>query len=288
VAIEKTHLIFRTGRAFDPRMQASYRRLLRDVLGVPEAMVASQLWTAFALFEPGGACVANVDAAILPLFVDGREASAGALRSVAVREDWRGKGLFADLMREALAWCDGRSADVALLYTEEPALYGRFDFRSWPQHAFVGPAPCPRPGARARRLDLTRAADQELVTALIGRRAPVSWQCALGGDAALFLVNLAGDAGLSAVYAEAEDMLIVFEDDADGLTLVDIAAAAIPDLPTVLGLLDARPGRVKTLFPPDRLGWSGAPVLEDTGLMIRGTAPAAFAQPFMFPPTAEF
>ena len=107
-------------------------------------------------------------------------------------------------------------------------------------------------------------------------------------DAALVLTNLAKDEGLTVVHSAEADALIVYDGEDEDLIIADIIAPSIPELTAVLGMLGRRPTRVKILFPPDKLGWRGEAVAEDTGLMIRGTPPDAMTRPFMFPPTAEF
>ncbi len=272
------------------RLRAGYDRLMRDVLGLAPttAPTGARPWHAFSYFARDGHCVANVDAAILPLVVDGERRDASAIRSVAVDPAWRSRGLFRELMTEALAWCESGSPGPTLLYTEEPAIYHAFGFREVAQHAFIGPAPEPTPGPLARKLALDSPRDAERLREAVGRRTPASMRCTLLVDAPLFAVNLAKDEDVRLAYAHERDSVIAYEMDEDLLTLVDVVAPVIPDLAAILGALDVSPRRVKTLFPPDRLGWQGVPVAEDTGLMLRGTTPAAMTRPFMFPPTAEF
>ena len=252
-------------------------------------MQQSGPWIAFSLFESSGQCLANVDTVAIPFVLDERLVLAAGIRSVAVDPAWRGRGLFRDLLNEALAWGDAQGAIPTFLYTGDPAIYEGFGFRGVPQHAFVGPAPAAVRGPMpARRLDLATASDRAIAHKLLSDRAPISSQCALEIDAAQFFANVAKDPDLEAAHITRPEALILFESDGDDLTLVDIVAPAIPRLETILGALGLKPRRVKTLFPPDRLGWVGAPVVEDTGLMIRGATPPALTRPFMFPPTAEF
>jgi GNAT superfamily N-acetyltransferase len=266
------------------------RQLLRNVLGLPEEMLADAAgrWTSFALFDSDGACVANVDAAILPLSVDGQTIDVSGIRSVAVAEDWRGKGLFRALMRNALAWCTVRSALPTFLYTEEPALYARFGFRPQPQHAVVGPCPPPAPGPPGRRLELARSSDRALVRSLIERRALLSGQCALGVDADLFLANVTKDTSLICLHTANPETVIVYEIDEHRIVLVDIVGPSIPSLTTVLGAIGRIRPDIVVLFPTDKLAWAGGSEPDDTGLMILGEAPAAMRRPCMFPPTVEF
>lgn len=261
---------------------------MADVLGLDPSTLATDGWLPFALFDDDARrCVANVEAALLPLILGGSIVGAAGIRSVAVAARWRGRGLFRALMEAALDWCDASAARLTFLYTAEPALYDRFGFRQLTQHAFVGPPPPSRPATPARQLDISDPRDRESIVRFLETRAPLSRQATLGVPTPMVLANLAKDVP---ALASIEDppALIVYEEDSDTIVFSDIAASAAPDIAGVLGALGRAPQRVKTLFPPDRLGWYGEPVAEDTGLMVRGTVPEAMTRPFMFPPTAEF
>ncbi len=243
-------------------------------------------WIAFAAFADDGACVASVETAVLRLLCDGESVMATGLRSVAVHPDWRGRGLFRDLTLQALDWC-GHCAGPVLLYTGEPALYTRFGFAPVAQHAFVGTPPTLGGGEPARALDLAKSSDLDLMKRLLAIRAPVSTRCALTGAPSLLLTALDGSDDLVAMHSPTLDAVAIIEIDNGTLTLADIVAATIPSIGELLATLP-RARRLRTLFPPDRLGWAGAPQPDDTGLMARGDVPAAMRRPFMLPPTTEF
>ena len=252
-----------------------------------EAPADPSIWSTVACFDAAGACVAGAEFGRLPLMLDGRTRAAGTIRLVGVIEAWRGRGLFRAVMERFLRWSEAQGFDLLLLYAAIPELYHRFGFRGVTEHAFVAPAPAPVAGRPARLLDLAR--DRALVERLLAARAPVSRDVAVVDAPELFLHALAGDNGLSLAHLPDADALIVFEAAEDEvLHLVDVVGAEVPSLPRILGALPRRFGRVRTLFPPDRLGWHGAPVAEDTGLMARGALPPAMERPFMMPPTVEF
>lgn len=282
------------GRAFfgDRRACAAYAALMRrvfdlDTAAPDERAAHDPAWTPFAYFDRVGHCVACVEAAVLGMILDGQEGAVTAIRLAAVDPDWRGQGLFRDLMAMALPWCEAEATGPTLLYTEDHALYERFGFRPLAQHAFVGGAPDPLPELFARAIDVRREDDVVLVRRLLATRSPVSNQCAIIRAPSLFLANVLAADDLAMTYAPALDALVVYELD-DAITLVDIVAATIPSMAHILGALPARPAGVMTLFPPDRLAWHGEPVPDDTGLMARGTLPPAMCRPFMLPSTAGF
>ena len=275
----------------DPHAATAYAELMDEVFSIDVAARDARAgtdpaWTPFAAFTDDGACVASVEAAVLRLVCDGGPVEATGLRSVAVHPDWRGRGLFRDLTLQALDWC-GKICGPVLLYTGEPALYTRFGFAPVAQHAFAGACPPVAAGPPARTLELDDAADLALLTRLLTTRAPVSDRCAMIHAPSLLLTALAGSDDLVAAHVPALDAIAIFEIDDDTLILADVVAPAIPPLDALLAALPRR-RRLETLFPPDRLGWAGAPEPDDTGLMARGSVPEAMRRPFRLPPTTEF
>lgn len=285
---DKSHLSLRQG-ILGRALQDAQRSLLHRVFDAQDIEGdGQQHWRIFATFESSGLCVASLEARRLPLIVAGDPFFVTGLRRVAVDPDWRGLGLFRDLMAPALRWCEARTPHPTLLYAEETALYARFGFVAVPQHAFVGAAPTPTPGSPARRLDPGLAEDAALIMRLLATRTPVSQQCALAGAPDLVLRNVLAADDFVAAYAADLAAVIVYEIEGEEFVLVDVIAAHIPSMKDILGALVLAPRRIKALFPPDRLAWSGDPRPDDTGLMARGSLPPAMSRPFMLPPTAEF
>ena len=290
---DKASLVLRQAFFADPYARASYASLMHDVFDLDveqrDALCGvDPTCRPFAFFDAAGVCAASVEIFTLSLILDSVRCAASGIRSVAVSEAWRGRGLFRDLMTQALAWCDATLAGPVLLYTEDSALYERFGFRDVPQHKVVGTASVASATIPVRRVSLTDANDMTLVMRLLAERAPVSEHIAVDGAAMLFLSQIAADDTLALDYAVSLDTLIVSKPAATLTTLVDIAAPKIPPLTAILAALHRPHGEVEILFPPDKLGWTGALQRDDTGLMLRGPWPAAFDRPFMLPPTAEF
>ncbi len=269
----------------DGARAAAYARLVGDIFATAPARpaVPDPPWDVLAYFEADGTCVAGIEIGALALLLDGAGATVSAIRLAGVAPSHRGRGLFRDLMKQALAICDARG-DATLLYTEDDGLYSRFGFVELAQHAFVGPPPTAP--ARRAAAPLDRAHAGALIDRLGPVRAPVSSRCAVRRGVDLLQANL-DDEDLRFALLDA-DTLLIYELDADELVVVDIVARTIPPLADIVGALGVGVRRVRTLFAPDRLGWDGTPVRDDTGLMVRGRLPPAMRRPFMLPPTTSF
>lgn len=269
-----------------PDLFASYTALLHAVFSIPAPRrdAVAPEWHPIALFAGDGRCVATLEIGLLTILADGARQTASGIRLVAVAEAWRGQGLFRDLMHRAIAGT--HAGGPVLLYTGDAALYRRFDFRPVPQFAFLGAAPAAVPGF-GRVIDGADA-DRGLLERLLASRAPLSHQAAILDAPGLFLERIGADEDLVLVHSPQHDALIVYEAVDDMVILVDVVAASLPSMASILGALPVRAARVKTLFSPDRLDWRGEPVREDTGLMVRGVLPGGLDRPFMLPPTTEF
>lgn len=290
-------LSFRQGFFGDPQAWAAFAGLLQDIFELDITPIGRQggpdpQCMPFAYFDPSGACVANVSAFSMPVMIEGRHVLAAGIQSVAVRPQWRGKGLYRDLLKRALGWCDQQGCELVGLYTDNPALYHSHGFQVVPEHLFVGAPPLPMEDSQAsRRLSPGCAEDVSLIRELLATRTPVSLQTGLVDQGTMFLLNVALDTDLDLAYLEEAEAVVVFQQDGDGsFRLVDVVASAIPSLATILAGLRMRPSRVEVCFPTDRLDWTGTatPANQGISLMFKGELPPALHQPFMLPPTAAF
>lgn len=280
VARDKAQLQFRQTETVENENFSRFAVLSETVFGVkPEPA-----WPAMLFVDAAGCCVAGLQHRLLTLCGDGTPFQVGAIRNVAVAPEWRGQGLMQDLLTCALPWCDARAA-ATLLYAETPSLYARHGFVPVPQHAFEGIAPRPAGPPTAQPLDARTATAR--IGGLLATRAPTSSRLGILDDGGMAEHKLR-DGTWPLAYDPASEALIVYEFEGETLAIVDVIAQRIPTAARIVGALDARPRRLRTLFPPDRLAWDGLPMVDDAGLMARGTLPAAMARPFILPPTFEF
>jgi len=245
----------------------------------------------FGWFAEDGMLAANLSAFAMPLVVNGRQINAAGLQSGAVRPPWRGRGLYRDVTRKALDWCEVQGFEAIVLYTDKPALYEPYGFRTLPMHSFEGEAPKPDSAADARTLDPRNAADLALLQNLLMRREPVSDTLAVTSSPAMFLINTQLDPDVRLTFIEGLSAVIAWKHDGERFVLLDVLAPSIPPLSAILGGLGIRPSRAETLFRPDKLGWSGEPKPSSshgTHFMIRGMDGLALDGPAMLSPMADF
>lgn len=244
----------------------------------------------FGYFDADGTCIANFSAFSMPVMIEGRPVKAAGFQSGAVRPQWRGRGLYRDLMNRAFAWCDAQGFELGLLLTDKPALYERYGFRVVPQHKFVDGLPPIQPSTPARRLSLENAADIDLLKRLLISRVTVSERFAVVSQAEMFLLNGFFDTDVRLDHLDAFDAVTAWKEDGRTVQLLDVVGRTIPSLGDILAALGVTPGRVEVCFPPDKLGWQGMPEVHASGtsLMIRGLPAESLVDPVMLSPMAEF
>ena len=211
-------------------------------------------FTPFSWFDETGTCVANVAIYPMPMMLEGRHIEALAVQSFATRPEWRMQGLFRDLIKRALDWCDART-ELVVLKTDTPSLYHRFGFETRMQSRFrVKTAELARDRAvETRMLDIR--GDAGLVKRLLLNRAPISDTLALLDYGTMFFLETVLDPGFALRYLPAYDAIMVTFTAPDGTLQIDnIIGRKIPPLSALLGALDEIPEVVELGFPPDRLG----------------------------------
>ncbi|MCB1447122.1 MAG: GNAT family N-acetyltransferase [Rhizobiaceae bacterium] len=289
-------LTFRSGYNHDRRSFLALADLLRDTFDIDISRLdrfggPEPSSMPFAWFDADGRCVANFSAFSLPLVVDGRIVRAAGYQSGAVRPDYRGRGLYGDLMVRAFGWADARGFEAGILLTDKPDLYRRHGFEVVPQHAFRGQV-VPKPAkGRSRRLSIDDDTDLALMADLLESRCDLSQRFATRRQTQTFLLNACIDPDIRLSHIPALDTIVAWKTEDGTLRLLDVVTRYMPDIATIVGALGDDGAAVETLFPPDLLGWDGAPVPFSGScvLMIRpgpeGPVPAG---PFMLSPMADF
>ncbi len=290
-------LTFRQDYFDDPAAWAALVSLLKDTFGIdldPLRRLGGPDPTSmpFGWFDEDGTLVANLSAFAMPIVINGRVVRAGAFQSGAVRPEWRGRGLYRDVTRKALDWCAAQQFEAIVLYTDKPALYEPYGFRTLPFHAYSGSVPeASRSTAPARYLDPMVADDLDLLRRALQTRTPVSNMIAVCESAAMFLINTQFDPDVRLSWLANEKVVIAWKSGAEGhFTLVDVVAETIPPLSAILSGLGIGATSVEVLFSPDKLGCEllAQPLQSYTHFMIRSETPFALDAPAMLSPMADF
>jgi predicted N-acetyltransferase YhbS len=289
-------LELRTGYFADRPSFLALADLLQDIFDIDIALLdrfGGPDLTAmpFGYFDAAGRCVANFSAFSMPLVVDGRPVRAVGYQSGAVRPEYRGQGLYRDLMQRAFGWADAQGFEAHLLLTDKPDLYRSYGFEVAPQHLFRGDGPVPAGKADARPLSLGDDEDLALVTRLLEARCEVSQRFAVRRATKTFLLNGCFDPDMRLSHLAGPDAIVAWKQDGAILRILDVVAGAMPSLSDVVGGLGSKAATVEVMFSPDKLDWQGEPIPYRgyCDLMVRaGAADPVPGLAFMLAPSMDF
>lgn len=280
----------------DPGLGATLFELLDTVFpglreGARKAKALGAAWeevsTPFVGFE-GGRAVSHVGVIELSLVVLGRAVKVGSIHAVATHPDCRHRGLYRQVMDEALRHCASRYETV-ILTTEHPEYFTPFGFRHVQEHAFTVMIDSAGGSNGSRQLSLQDPDDLAHLHRLLETRTPVSEVVGVVDEKAVFCFN---EGRRPLHHVAGLDVVVCLELGGTRLTLFDIVGPRIPTLAELVGRLPWEIEEVEINFCPDRLGVDTRPVprlLDHDGpsyLMVRGPF-AAESRAFTLPRSAR-
>jgi GNAT superfamily N-acetyltransferase len=289
-------LEFRQGYFGDPTALQALADLLQDTFEI-DIMQQERfggpdpISMPFGYFDRSGRCIANLSTFSMPLVINGRPVSAAGYQSGAVRPDYRGQGLYRDLMQRAFAWTVQQGFEADILLTDKPALYEPYGFKTFAQSCFVGPAPEPAAGVTpARRLATDNLSDTALIRDRLLHRIPVSERLAVRCQWQMFLLNTCFDPAICLSYLPDDDAVVAWKSDDTTLILLDVVSNVPVSLARIFGALGADKRSVQTHFAPDQLDWQASPQTYAgyCHLMIKGGADCFPVLPAMLSSMADF
>ncbi|MGV0911272.1 GNAT family N-acetyltransferase [Martelella sp. FOR1707] len=291
-------LIFRQDYLSDPAAFEALAALLEETFEIdirPALSLASLDKTTmpFGYFDADGRCVANFSVFSMPLMVEGRRIMAAAYQSGAVRPEYRGQGLYGDLMRRAFEHARATGHEADILMTDKPGIYEPYGLRQVRLFGFRGPAPAGYPQtAFGRTLSMESEDDVALVAGMLDRREPVSRRFAVCGMKELFLLNALWQRDeMTLTHLPGTDAVIAWKAKEGRLVIYDIIALAMPALSEICDGLGGGFPEVETRFSPDLLQWPQAqPVADEHAYLMASEALAEQIGKIQagFGPLAEF
>jgi GNAT superfamily N-acetyltransferase len=245
-------------------------------------------YRAFSIFE-GDRIVANASLQQMSLLVRGQRVTGWQFGAVGVLPDWRGRGLQRQIMSHVLATIDTR--DFVFLFANDDVLdfYPQFGFRRVMEWLFgvetqVEPAP-----SSLRRLSSRSAEDRALVARIAASAQPVTERFGAtdyGGVVLWYWTNFHEH---NLYYHAGDDAVVIAEEDAEVLRILDVLASRPIDLAAYLPQLATVPTQhVEFGFTPERYCPQARPLCEylESPLFVLGN-PTLPSGPFKFPVLAQ-
>ena len=251
----------------------------------------------FTRHDAAGLPVAHAGILSFTLHLYGKARPVRGVHAVCTHPSYRRRGLFTEVMQEAVRYCDTQVA-TTLLFTHSPELYLPFGFCVIAQHKWWAPLSTPStpaPSSRAapmRRLSHTVPADVALAQRLVSQRAPVSELLGVSDDWDLFAFNeLFDSSGFARLYYAVDlDVMVVFESIAGTLRIYDIVGRVIPSFEDIIARLPCAYSRLEMLITPDLFSvpyLRVEPYVGSTALMVRGEWGLGDGAQIIFPPLAH-
>src|ERR1700730_3744815 len=88
------------------------------------------------IIEHQGEIIAHLGVIPFDLMLNEKMRHVAAIHGICVKESFRGKGLFKQLMQEALKYI-ANNFDAAILFTDKPDLYKPYHFSVLPEYDFI-------------------------------------------------------------------------------------------------------------------------------------------------------
>lgn len=264
----------------DPDVQAEALDLLGRIwTKLPAAVARARAWgvdwcevsTPFVQHE-AGRIVAHVGVLEIPVLLEGEPRTIAGIHAVCAHPEHRRHGHMRAAMERALAWVDARY-ETALLWANDPGIYGRFGFVAREESMFVGPTRGDR-ASGLQPLTLDWAADVAFLRERLAARSPVARSIATREPGWLALLDLAlWTPGPSLAYLPDLECIVVYAVRERFLDLYDVIAREIPTLADIAARLGERIDTAIVYFSPELLAAPGLvaePTVMIDSLMVRG------------------
>ncbi len=188
-----------------------------------------------------------------------------AIHGVCVKEKYRRKGIFTQLMNEALSTIK-LQYDFAFLFTDQPELYKQFGFASKIEYDYqVDDLKKSRSEQLLRKLDLENKTDLTLMQDLLLKRKPLSTRFGIVNETVIFtLVALSHPV----YYSQEHNVLICYSVNDQTLFLKDIVFATPISLETVCSLIPETYSNVVLQFCPDAFNVKVTPIKAQPECLI--------------------
>jgi GNAT superfamily N-acetyltransferase len=204
------------------------------------------------IIEEKGEIIAHAGVWPLTMVIDGKEHQSASIHGVCVKPEYRGRGLFKQLMNEAMTYVKTHF-DSSVLFTTKPYLYENFPYKVMlPEYDFeVSQKPeVKNETSDIRKLLLDNSDDVKIMQHLLSNRLPLSNQFSIIGDngKSLFILNTYQK---DIYYSKKLNALTVFEIYNHTLFIKEIISLVPLHLNDVIAMIPEKFDKIILQFCPD-------------------------------------
>ena len=201
------------------------------------------------IIEENGAVIAHLGVIPFNLMLNHKRCTIAALHGICVKDNFRGKGLFKQLMQEALEYIEN-NFEASLLFTDNPQLYTKYDFSVLPEYNFIiNSFNISKTDSDLKVLSLDNENDLKAIKHLLSDHLPLSNQISLINETNMFLLD---NLNKKIVYSESLNVLIVFEIIDNTLYINDIISQRQYPLSHIINLIHEDFSKIIVQFCPDK------------------------------------
>lgn len=220
------------------------------------------------IVRQGQEIIAHLGLLPFDFIIQGKPYRGAAMHGICTKEEFRKKGHFKRLMKEALKFTQ-ENYDFSFLFTDKPYLYEKYGFKTIEEYDFVYNFSSKEEEInKIRKIDLGNRHDLSLMQRLYLNRIPISNCFGIIKETTVATLNLLH---LPAYYIEAIDCLVVYQIKDRVLYVKDIVATKACELELVLNAIPNKFSKVILQFSPDTflsMPFNPIPALTDGYFMI--------------------
>ncbi len=211
------------------------------------------------IIENNGEVIAHLGVIPLDMMLNQEKRHIAAIHGICVQETFRGRGLFKQLMQEALNYIEN-NFDAALLFTDKPNLYKQYKFSVLPEYDFIINSPdMSKAVSDLRILSLDNADDLKIIMDLLSDHLPLSDQMSIINEPTIFVLN---NLNQKIFYSSKFNAIITYEVSNNNLYIKNIVAKEQYRLSNVVGLISENYDKIILQFFPDKFSeYTYTPVL---------------------------
>lgn len=201
------------------------------------------------IIENNGELIAHIGIIPFNLMLNQKTQHVAAIHGICVKEEFRGKGLFKQLMQEALKYIVN-NFDAAILFTDKPDLYKPYHFSVLPEYDFILNLPdINKIDSNLRILSLENVNDLKVIQDLLSDHLPLSNQMGLVNETTIFILdNLNKKISFSSKF----NVIIVYEITNNILYVKDILTKQQYRLSDIIELIPENFDKIILQFCPDK------------------------------------
>ena len=199
--------------------------------------------------ENNGEVIAHIGIIPFDLMLNQKKQHVAAIHGICVKEEFRGKGLFKQLMQEVLKYIEN-NFDASLLFTDKPDLYKPYNFTILPEYDFIlNSHNINKADSDLRILSLDNADDLKTMQDLLSDHLPISNQMSLINETTIFVLD---NLNKNISFSNKLNAIILYEIINNTLYIKDIITKKQYRLSDIIELIPQNYDKIILQFCPDK------------------------------------